>query len=55
MSFVGPVSQIQVRAVARPDLALMVKLPSRAAGIPLAVGSETEIGWSDRECHVVPT
>ena len=53
VSFIGPVSQIQVRPAARPDLALMVKLPSRASGIPLAVGSETEIGWSDRECHVV--
>ena len=48
ISFVGPVSQIAVAAVAEPDLRLMVKLPSRAAGIPLAVGDETDIGWSDR-------
>ncbi len=53
MSFVGPVSQIAVSAVAQPDLRLMVKLPSRSSGIPLAVGDETDIGWSDRECHVV--
>jgi spermidine/putrescine transport system ATP-binding protein len=54
-SFVGPISQIRVRATAGPDLTLMVKLASRASGIPLAVGSETEIGWNDSECHVVTT
>jgi spermidine/putrescine transport system ATP-binding protein len=52
-SFVGPISQVTVCATAKPDLRLMVKLPSRADGIPLAVGDETEVGWSDRECHVV--
>ncbi|MCB1495512.1 MAG: ABC transporter ATP-binding protein [Bauldia sp.] len=51
--FVGPVSQVTVSAAAKPELRIMVKLPSRAGGIPLAVGDETEIGWSDRECHVV--
>ncbi len=53
MSFVGPVSQVQVRPLAKPELALMVKLPSRASGIRLAVGRETEVGWSAEECHVV--
>jgi spermidine/putrescine transport system ATP-binding protein len=53
-SFVGPVSQVRVRAVSEPDLALLVKLPSRAAGIPLAVGSETDASWSESECHFVP-
>jgi spermidine/putrescine transport system ATP-binding protein len=52
-SFVGPVSQIRVCALARPEVSFMIKLPSRAAGIPLAVGSETEIGWRDEECHLV--
>ncbi len=54
-SFVGPVSQIRVKVVARPEVALLIKLPSRAAGIPLAVGSETDVSWSDSECHFVPT
>jgi spermidine/putrescine transport system ATP-binding protein len=53
-SFVGPVSQIRVRALSKPDLALLVKLPSRAAGIPLATGSETDASWSESECHFVP-
>jgi spermidine/putrescine transport system ATP-binding protein len=53
-NFVGPVSQVRVSAVARPDLTLMVKLPSRASGLPVAVGSETEITWGERECHFIP-
>ena len=53
VSFVGPVSQVRVRPLAAPDMALMVKLASRATGLPLAEGGETEIGWSERECHVV--
>ncbi|MCB1487837.1 MAG: ABC transporter ATP-binding protein [Bauldia sp.] len=52
-SFVGPVSQVTVSAVAKPDLKLMLKLPSRAEGIPFGAGDETEVGWSDRDCHVV--
>jgi hypothetical protein len=31
----------------------MIKLPSRAGGMPVTVGTETEIGWSDEECHIV--
>ncbi|MEX2650385.1 MAG: ABC transporter ATP-binding protein [Alphaproteobacteria bacterium] len=54
VSFVGPVSHVQVRALERPDLVFMVKLTSRAAGVALAPGSDTEIGWSERECHLVP-
>jgi spermidine/putrescine transport system ATP-binding protein len=54
MSFVGPVSQVRVRSLSNPDLALLVKLPSRATGIPLAVGSEATASWSDGECHFVP-
>ncbi|HZP20221.1 MAG TPA: ABC transporter ATP-binding protein [Bauldia sp.] len=53
-NFVGPVSQVRVSAVAKPDLMLMVKLPSRASGLPVAPGSETEASWSERECHFVP-
>jgi spermidine/putrescine transport system ATP-binding protein len=53
-NFVGPVSQVRVSAVARPDLTLMVKLPSRASGLPVAVGSETDITWGERECHFIP-
>jgi len=53
IGFVGPISQIQVRSVARPEIDLMVKLSSRAGGLPLAEGGETEIGWSDDECHLV--
>lgn len=52
-SFVGPVSQVRVRALSDRTIALMVKLPSRASGLPFAAGSEMEIGWSDRECHLV--
>jgi spermidine/putrescine transport system ATP-binding protein len=54
-SFVGPVSQVRVSALDRPDKTLMVKLPSRAAGLPVAVGSETEVSWGERECHFVAT
>ena len=54
-SFVGPVSQIRVRALAQPDVTLMVKLPSRASGFPLGIGSETVVSWSERECHLVTT
>jgi hypothetical protein len=32
----------------------MVKLTSRAAGVALTPGSDTEISWSERECHLVP-
>jgi hypothetical protein len=32
----------------------MVKLPSRAGGLPVSVGSETEISWGERECHFIP-
>ena len=53
VSFVGPVSHVRVRALATPDMTLLVKLPSRASGLPFGVGSETEISWSDRECHLV--
>jgi spermidine/putrescine transport system ATP-binding protein len=53
-NFVGPVSQVRVSALARPELTLMVKLPSRAGGLPVAVGSETEISWGERECHFIP-
>ena len=52
-SFVGPVSHIRVSAVAEPATSFLVKLPSRASGVPVAVGSETEISWSERECHFV--
>ena len=55
MSFVGPVSQVLARPVAEPDRALMIKLASRASGIPLAVGDEAEVSWSADECHVVTT
>ena len=54
-SFVGPVSQIRVRALAKPEVTLMVKLPSRATGFPLGIGSETVVSWSERECHLVTT
>ena len=54
-SFVGPVSQVRVSPIGKPEVVLMVKLPSRAAGLPVAVGSETEVSWSERECHFVPT
>jgi spermidine/putrescine transport system ATP-binding protein len=54
-NFVGPVSQVRVSATARPDVTLMIKLPSRAAGLPVAVGSDTEVSWSERECHFVAT
>jgi hypothetical protein len=32
---------------------LLLKLASRASGLAVAVGSEAEISWSDRECHLV--
>jgi spermidine/putrescine transport system ATP-binding protein len=54
-SFVGPISQVRVAATARPEVSLMIKLPSRADGLPVEVGGETEVSWSDRECHFVPT
>ena len=53
VSFVGPVSQVQVRPLERPEIALMVKLLSRAGGLPLVEGGEIEIGWSDDECHLI--
>ncbi len=53
-SFVGPVSQVRVSAVAKPGLTLMVKLASRASGLPVAAGSEIDASWSERECHFVP-
>jgi len=55
LSFVGPVSQVLARPLAEPERALMIKLASRASGIPLAVGDEAEVGWSAAECHVVTT
>jgi ABC-type Fe3+/spermidine/putrescine transport system ATPase subunit len=53
VSFVGPISHVRVRASGRADVRLLIKLPSRAAGLPFEVGSATEISWSDRECHLV--
>jgi spermidine/putrescine transport system ATP-binding protein len=53
VSFVGPVSHVRVRAAARPEVTLLVKLASRASGLPFAVGGETEISWNERECHLV--
>jgi len=54
-NFVGPISQVRVAATTHPETTLMIKLPSRAAGLPVEVGGETEVSWSDRECHFVPT
>jgi hypothetical protein len=42
-----------VRALNHSPTTLMIKLPSRAGGMPVTVGTETEIGWSDEECHIV--
>ena len=53
-SFVGPISQVRVSAIARPEVVLMIKLPSRAAGLPVVIGSDTQVSWSERECHFVP-
>ncbi|MEO8667161.1 MAG: ABC transporter ATP-binding protein [Bauldia sp.] len=53
-NFAGPVSQVRVAATAGPEVKLMIKLPSRAAGLPVAVGGEAEVSWSERECHFVP-
>ena len=53
VSFVGPVSQIRVRPLGAPDQPIMVKVASRSGGLPVAEGGETEIGFSERECHVV--
>jgi spermidine/putrescine transport system ATP-binding protein len=53
INFVGPTSQVMVRALNHSPTTLMIKLPSRAGGMPVTVGTETEIGWSDEECHIV--
>jgi hypothetical protein len=53
VSFVGPVSHVRVRPLAAPDQPLMVKVASRAGGLPVGEGAETEVGFSERECHVV--
>ena len=53
-SFVGPVSQVRVRALAQPDVTLMVKLPSRASGLPARhrqrdgglAGASANVTWS---------
>ena len=51
--FVGPTSQIRVRAVADPPTTLLVKLPSQAAGPPAVMGEEVEIGRRLGDCRAV--
>ena len=53
INFVGPVSQVLLRAAAPSETLLMVKLASRAGGLPLTVGSEVELGWGAGDCQVV--
>jgi spermidine/putrescine transport system ATP-binding protein len=53
VNFTGPTSQIVVRPLVRPELALTVKLPSQAAGVPAAPGSEAIIAWNAGECRLV--
>ncbi len=55
IGFVGALSQVTVRPLAHPDIALMVKLKSRVTGLPLGIGAETDIGWSAEECRIVST
>jgi spermidine/putrescine transport system ATP-binding protein len=53
INFTGPTSQIVVRPLARPELALTVKLPSQAAGIRVGPGSEAVIGWNAGDGRLV--
>ena len=47
-SFVGPVSHVSVRALAQPNDTDDQAAEPRPRACRFAVGSETEIGWSDR-------
>ena len=53
ISFVGPVSQVLLRPKGGAGPPLMVKLPSRAEGLPVAVGQEVEFGWRIADTHAV--
>jgi hypothetical protein len=53
VSFTGPTSQIEVRPLAGPQLALTVKLASQAAGISAAAGSAAVIAWNAGDCRLV--
>lgn len=54
VNFAGPTSQIVVRPVAAPDLALTVRLPSRAAGIAAVPGAAAVIAWQAGDGRLVP-
>lgn len=53
VSFIGPVTQVQVDPIAAAASPLMVKLASRVDGPSVNVGQEIEIGWESRDTHVV--
>ncbi|MFO1055530.1 MAG: ABC transporter ATP-binding protein [Dongiaceae bacterium] len=53
INFTGPVSQLVVRPVAAPSIAITVKRQSRAVGPELAPGTAVRIGWSAAEGRLV--
>jgi spermidine/putrescine transport system ATP-binding protein len=53
VSFIGPVTQVQVDPLGADRSPLMVKLASRIDGPAVTVGQEIEIGWESRDTHLV--
>jgi spermidine/putrescine transport system ATP-binding protein len=53
VNFTGPTSQIEVRPLARPELALTVKLASQAAGVSAEPDSAAVIAWNAGDCRLV--
>jgi spermidine/putrescine ABC transporter ATP-binding subunit len=53
VNFTGPISQLVVRPVAAPGIALAIKRQSRAAGLELAPGATVRVGWNAAEGRLV--
>ena len=53
INFTGPISQLVVRPVAAPAIAITVKRQSRSEGFELAPGAAVRLGWSAAESRLV--
>lgn len=54
VDFIGPTSRILVVSGAAPERPILVKVPSRMAGLPLQPGDAVDLVWSAADCVAIP-